>query len=121
MSLLDNWKRVVFSRYAMFNGRAGRAEYWLFVLVNAVVQIFLFALAQASAIFLILYFAFAVAILIPSLALGIRRLHDTGRSGWWLFISLVPCVGVIVLIVFLATQGPASPNQYGPAAEPATI
>lgn len=56
---------------------------------------------------------YTLAILIPSLAVGVRRLHDTGRSGWWLLISLIP-FGVFVLLYFLASEGEAGPNQYGP-------
>jgi uncharacterized membrane protein YhaH (DUF805 family) len=57
---------------------------------------------------------YSLAVLIPSIAVGVRRLHDTGRSGWWLLISLVPLIGIIVLIVFLATDSQPGANQYGP-------
>jgi uncharacterized membrane protein YhaH (DUF805 family) len=103
----------VFSNYAKFDGRSSRAEYWWFVLASAIVQLALFILSRASAIMIVLYFGYAVATAIPGIAAGIRRLHDAGRSGWWLFISLVPCVGTIVLIVFLATEGDVGPNQFG--------
>jgi uncharacterized membrane protein YhaH (DUF805 family) len=58
---------------------------------------------------------YSLALLIPGLAVAMRRLHDTGRSGWWLLIGLVPCIGLIVLIVFFATEGDRGPNQYGSA------
>jgi uncharacterized membrane protein YhaH (DUF805 family) len=119
--IVDYYKLVVLERYAKFDGRANRAEYWWFALANAIVQAILWVVAQAADIFIILYFAYAIALLVPSIAVGIRRLHDTNRSGWWLLISLVPCVGIIVLIVFLATQGDAHPNQYGPPPAPAAI
>jgi uncharacterized membrane protein YhaH (DUF805 family) len=77
------------------------------------VQLALLLLSRVSVIFLVLYLGFAIATAIPAIAVGIRRLHDIGRSGWWLSISLVPCAGGIVLIVFLATQGDPAPNQYG--------
>ncbi len=57
---------------------------------------------------------YALAVIIPSLAVGVRRLHDTNRSGWWLLIGLIPCIGFIVLIVFLVQDGQAGDNQYGP-------
>lgn len=113
MPIVDYWKLAVVSRYAKFDGRANRAEYWWFALANAIVQIVLFALSRAATIFLVLYLAYALALLIPSIAVGIRRLHDTNRSGWWLLISLVPCVGLIVLILVFATQGDTRPNRYG--------
>ena len=57
---------------------------------------------------------YSIALIVPSIAVGIRRLHDTGRSGWWLLIILVPLAGIIVLVVFLATEGEPGPNRYGP-------
>jgi uncharacterized membrane protein YhaH (DUF805 family) len=111
--LVGYWKQVVLERYAQFTGRARRAEYWWFALSSAIVGIVLSILGAASSIFLILYYVYALAVLVPSIAVGIRRLHDTDRSGWWLLIALVPFVGVIVLIVFLATDSTRGTNQYG--------
>jgi uncharacterized membrane protein YhaH (DUF805 family) len=56
---------------------------------------------------------FAVAVLLPGLGVAIRRLHDTGRSGWWLLLNLIPCIGMLIIIVFLATDGQPHPNDYG--------
>ncbi len=114
MELVNWWKVVVLERYALFTGRAGRAEYWWFVLANFIVLLILGALGRVSVIFNVLYALYSLALIVPSIAVGIRRLHDTGRSGWWLLILLVPLVGFIVLIVFLATQGNPGANQYGP-------
>lgn len=111
--IVNNWKTVVFERYAQFTGRAGRAEYWWYVLVAAVVGIVLSLLAQASTLFVIVYVIWGLATLIPGLAVAVRRLHDTDKSGWWVLIALIPIVGAIILIVFLATQGSYSSNQYG--------
>lgn len=111
--IVNNWKTVVFERYAQFTGRAGRAEYWWYALVAAIVGVVLSLLAQASTLFVIIYVIWALATLIPGLAVGVRRLHDTGKSGWFMLIALIPIIGVIVLIVFLATDGSPSPNQYG--------
>ena len=87
--------KICFSKYADFNGRASRPEYWWFALF-----IFL-ASAVLSMLGSMLPGIFAVATLLPSLAVAVRRLRDTGRSGWWLLIGLVPVVGFIVLIYFL--------------------
>ncbi|MDQ1431181.1 MAG: hypothetical protein QOF40_1783 [Actinomycetota bacterium] len=111
--LVGYWKQVVLERYAQFTGRARRAEYWWFSLATLIVGVVLSVLGAVSSIFLILYYVYALAVLIPSLAVGVRRLHDTGRSGWWLLIALVPIVGVIVLIVFFATDSKPGTNQYG--------
>jgi uncharacterized membrane protein YhaH (DUF805 family) len=111
--LVGYWKQVVLERYAQFTGRARRAEYWWFSLATLIVGVVLSVLGAVSSIFLILYYVYALAVLIPSLAVGIRRLHDTDRSGWWLLIALIPLVGAIVLIVFLATDSTRGTNQYG--------
>ena len=65
--------------------------------------------------FQLLTLIYGLAVLLPGIAVGIRRLHDTGKSGWWLLIALIPLVGIIVLIVFWATDGQPGPNQYGPS------
>lgn len=117
MSIVENWKTVVFERYAQFNGRANRAEYWWYALVNICVGLVLYILmaATSSGFFLVIYVLWALATFIPSLAVAIRRLHDTGRSGWWWLIAAVPIIGAIVLIVFLASEGTSEANQYGVA------
>ena len=121
MLLVNWWKVVVLQRYTQFVGRAGRAEFWWFELASFIISTVLSILGRASVVFGVLGFIYSLAVLVPSIAVGIRRLHDTGRSGWWLLIGLVPIVGFIVLIVFFATQGNPGPNQYGPPApnEPA--
>lgn len=113
MIMVEYYKLVVFERYAQFEGRAGRAQFWWFVLANLIINVLLQILASAADALVIVSLLYSLAIIIPSLAVAIRRLHDTGKSGWWLLIGLVPIVGVIVLIVFYATEGDAGPNQYG--------
>ena len=113
MDMVEYWKLVVLQRYAKFDGRAGRAEYWWFVLANIIVYIALLILMRISGIFIILAIGFWLAIIIPSIAVAIRRLHDTNKSGWFLLIALIPLIGAIILIVFYATQGDPGPNNYG--------
>lgn len=113
MPLIDYWKLVVLERYAKFDGRARRAEYWWFVLANFIVAVVLAILSGISDLFLLLYFAYAIAMFIPTIAVAIRRLHDTDRSGWWLLITFVPLVGGIILIVLLALDSTRGTNQYG--------
>jgi uncharacterized membrane protein YhaH (DUF805 family) len=112
-----------YKRYFDFRGRAGRKEYWLFILwmliggiVAACVDMMVFGAAWAygSEPFTPAYWAFSLANLIPCLAVGFRRLHDTGRSAWWLLIMLIPVIGFIVLIVFYATKGDPGANRFGP-------
>jgi uncharacterized membrane protein YhaH (DUF805 family) len=114
MEIVQYWKLVVLERYAQFDGRATRAEFWWYTLANIIISVVLNVLGRATVLFAIIGALYALAVLIPGIAVGMRRLHDTGRSGWWLLIGLVPCVGFIVLIVFFATEGDRGPNQYGP-------
>jgi len=119
MPIIENWKLVVLQSYAKFDGRAGRAEFWWFALANFVVVFALAILAQISSIFLILYFVYAIAMFVPSIAVAIRRLHDTDKSGWMLLLGLIPFVGFIILLVFYIQEGTAGPNKYGTGPEPA--
>jgi uncharacterized membrane protein YhaH (DUF805 family) len=112
------WYTTVLKKYAVFDGRARRKEYWMFFLINVVIQIILNILDRiigtdyesGSGILSTIY---GLAILVPSIAVGVRRMHDTNRSGWWVLINLVPCVGFIIFIVFAAQEGTVGPNQYG--------
>jgi uncharacterized membrane protein YhaH (DUF805 family) len=111
--LIGYWKRVVLERYAEFSGRSSRAEFWWYFLANLIIGIVLNVLTSVSSIFWVPYVIYSLGVLIPGLAVGVRRLHDTDRSGWWLLIALVPIVGIIVLIVFWAGEGTPGPNRYG--------
>ena len=107
------WYLAVLRNYAGFSGRARRTEYWMFVLFNIVIAIVLSildALVLGSGILGTLY---SLAVLIPSIAVGVRRLHDTGRVGWWLLIGLVPVVGFIVLLIFFVQDSQTGDNEYG--------
>ncbi|MCG7535015.1 DUF805 domain-containing protein [Pseudoalteromonas sp. OOF1S-7] len=107
-------------KYAVFNGRARRKEYWLFMLCNIIVTIVLglvdmtLGLYSEESGFGLLSGLYALAVIIPSIALSIRRLHDTGRSGWWILISLVPVIGPLVLLVFYVIDSTPGENDYGP-------
>ena len=102
-----NWYVEVLKKYAVFDGRARREEFWMFVLVNLIVTIVLNLISG----FIGMIYGFAV--LVPSLAVGARRLHDTNRSGWWQLIGLIPVIGIIVLIVFFVQDSQPGNNQYG--------
>ena len=118
MVLLEAWKVVVTDRYAQFDGRANRPEFWWYLLGYWIISAVLGVLGQASIVFSIIGAIYGLAVLCPTLAVGVRRLHDVGRSGWWLLIGLIPLVGAIVLIVFCASPSQPGPNQYGSAAPP---
>ena len=105
------WYGYTFSKYATFAGRARRTEFWYFALINTIASIAIaIAFGDESAASLI----FSLVLFLPSIAVGARRLHDIGRTGWWQLIVLVPIIGWIVMIVFAATKGDVGDNQYGP-------
>jgi uncharacterized membrane protein YhaH (DUF805 family) len=108
-----HWYTDVIKQYAVFDGRAGRPEYWWFFLINTIISVIL-DLVIPGATGQVLGAIYALAVLLPSIGVGIRRLHDTNRTGWWLLVSLVPLVGWIWIIVLLALAGDEGPNRYGP-------
>lgn len=118
MGFFDWYLKCIKGHYADFEGRARRTEYWMFFLVNLIIAIVLGAIARIIH-FPILSTLYALAVLLPAIAVGIRRLHDTGRTGWWLLISLIPLIGTIWIIILLATNGDQGSNQYG--ADPKAI
>lgn len=107
------WYLEVLKKYAVFSGRARRREYWMFFLVNFIVGLVLAVIGRVLDLE-ILQYLYSLAVLLPGLGVAVRRLHDTGRSGWWLLISLVPLIGAIVLLVFLVSDSQPDTNQYGP-------
>lgn len=103
--LISAFRSVVFARYATFTGRASRSEYWWYALAAFLVNLVLSFIP-------IVGFLLSLALIIPGLGVSVRRLHDTGRSGWFLLLGLIPIVGFIVIIVFMVQ--PSSPaNQWG--------
>ncbi|MEX2569608.1 MAG: DUF805 domain-containing protein, partial [Cyclobacteriaceae bacterium] len=96
----DYYLEVLKNKYAQFSGRGRRSEYWYFALFNILINIGI-AIMDVFLGTAFLNVIYSLALLIPSLAVTVRRLHDTGRSGLWILIGLIPVVGVIVLIVFL--------------------
>ena len=108
----------VLTQYATFTGRARRSEYWWFalasVLASVVASVLDVALTDAAAGAGLFSLVLTLALFLPSLAVGVRRLHDTGRSGWWMLISLT-IIGIIVLIVFFVQDSQPGPNQHGPS------
>jgi uncharacterized membrane protein YhaH (DUF805 family) len=111
--------RTCFSKYVTWNGRAGRAEYWwfaLFTLIVYVVGLIITAAVHSPIPVILLVLVFVL----PAIAVTVRRLHDIGRSGWWYWISLIPLIGGIILLVFTCT-GSQGPNQYGNGPDGANV
>ncbi|MDO6568841.1 DUF805 domain-containing protein [Alteromonas sp. 1_MG-2023] len=109
-----NWYLEVFRKYAVFSGRARRQEYWMFFLFNMIISFvlgFVEGLLGGPGVIGMLY---SLAVLIPSIAVSVRRLHDTGRSGWWLLLVFLPLIGALILLVFMVLDGNEGSNEYGP-------
>jgi uncharacterized membrane protein YhaH (DUF805 family) len=109
-----NWYVEALRKYAVFDGRSQRKEYWTFTLVNTIVGLmlpFIDGFAGGTGLITI---AFGLFMFMPSLAVTIRRLHDTDRSGWWLLVSFVPILGPIVLIALMLEACDPGDNRYGP-------
>lgn len=113
-----HWYVDVLKKYAVFTGRARRQEFWMFVLINMLINIGIGIFegvigAAANTDFTAISSLYSLAILVPLIAVGVRRLHDTDRSGWWILLGIIPLVN-IALIVLFALDGTPGPNQYGP-------
>ncbi|MCW5206232.1 DUF805 domain-containing protein [Desulfobulbus sp. F5] len=114
-----NWYLEVLKQYAVFSGRARRKEYWMFTLFSLIVSLIL-GIAEwilgdvTGADLSIISLLYNLAIMLPSIGVSIRRLHDIDRSGWWLLLSFIPILGWIVLIVFAARDSTPGENEYGP-------
>jgi uncharacterized membrane protein YhaH (DUF805 family) len=110
-----SWYLLVLKKYAVFSGRARRMEYWMFFLFNFIIAFvlgFIEGLAGGPGVLGGLY---SLAVLLPGLGVSVRRLHDTGRSGWWLFIGLIPLIGAIILLIYMVSDSQEGTNQYGPS------
>ena len=109
-----NWYLEVLKKYAVFEGRARRKEYWMFFLFNCIFAFVMMGAGMVLEIGPIPYFIYLLAVLLPSFAVFVRRLHDIGKSGMWFFVGLIPIIGSILLIVYMVTDSEVGDNQYGP-------
>lgn len=107
-----DWYLSVLKNYAVFSGRARRKEYWMFFLFNVIFAIVLGIIGSIIDT-TILSTLYSLALLIPGIAVFVRRMHDIGKSGWWLLISFIPIIGGIWLLVLACTEGTAGENEYG--------
>lgn len=112
--------RTVFSKYFTLSGRAGKAEFWWFVLLWFVVDLVLSFLRSRDdgALLTAIVGLVALFLIIPFITVTVRRLHDVGRSGWWWWLHFIPLIGTIVLVIFCVGES-QGPNKYGPGPEPA--
>ena len=108
-----DWYLDVLKKYAEFDGRARRKEYWMFILFNSIIIMAFGVIARLIGGLNIVVALYSLAVLVPHIAVSVRRLHDTDRSGAWFFIVLVPFIGAFILIWFFAQDGTPGQNQYG--------
>jgi uncharacterized membrane protein YhaH (DUF805 family) len=108
-----DWYLQALKKYAEFNGRARRTEYWMFALFNVIISLVLGLIEGIAGGPGVLASLYSLAVFVPSIAVSVRRLHDTDRSGWWLLIGFVPLFGVIALLVFMVLDSQPGNNQYG--------
>ena len=121
MGFTDAVRNALMNNYVNFNGRASRSEYWWFFLFTMILQFIAlpidivvlgYDMMDPGAIQIVGTIA-GLALFLPALCVLVRRLHDLGKSGWWFLIALIPFLGIIVLLVFMVTEGEQLPNQYG--------
>ena len=110
--LIENFVNIVTKKYCCFNGRAGRAEFWQFVLVNTVVGMILGILPKIGGILEIVW---CLATLLPALGVTARRLHDRNKSGWLILVAIIPVIGALLLLFFCLPEGDKAENTFGPA------
>jgi len=116
-----SWYIKVLKKYAVFSGRAKREEFWMFVLFNLIFSLVASLIDLGIGILTFTVFGwgllsliYSLAVLIPGLAVSVRRLHDVGKSGWYLLINLIPIAGPIWFLILACTDSQAGENQYGP-------
>ncbi|MDE2848839.1 MAG: DUF805 domain-containing protein [Gemmatimonadota bacterium] len=117
-----HWYIDVLKKYTVFSGRARRKEFWMFFLFSTIISIFLAVIDEfmgwqfemGGDIIGFLSTLYYLAVVVPYLAVIVRRLHDTERTGWWILIAFIPFVGVLILLVFLILHGTRGDNRFGP-------
>ena len=120
-----SWFVEALRKYAVFRGRSRRKEYWYFALFSLIISLVLSLIDSVTGTFDsstglgLLSGIFTLAILIPSIAVSVRRLHDIDRTGWWFLVSFIPIIGTIVLLIFATLDGTPGGNRFGP--DPKTV
>ncbi len=119
-AIISNFMEIILGKYAQFKGRAGRSEFWMFYLVyfiiGAVFSILMNLVASISFLYyiiLVLQVIIILGLLVPTLAVSVRRLHDIGKGGGWIFINLIPLIGSIWFLILLIKEGEKVANRFG--------
>lgn len=119
-AIISNFMEIILGKYAQFKGRAGRSEFWMFylvyIIIGAVFSILMNLVASISFLYyiiLVLQIIVILGLLVPTLAVSVRRLHDIGKGGGWIFINLIPLIGSIWFLVLLIKEGEEVANRFG--------
>ena len=119
-AIISNFMEIILGKYAQFKGRAGRSEFWMFYLVyfiiGAVFSILMNLVASISFLYyiiLVLQVIIILGLLVPTLAVSVRRLHDIGKGGEWIFLNLIPLIGSIWFLILLIKEGEKVANRFG--------
>lgn len=102
------WYIGVLKQYIAFSGRSHRREFWMFLLIHVIIIVVLGLVSEK------LTSIYTLAVFLPALGVSVRRLHDTGKSGWWVLLHFIPVVGTLILLVLMALAGDREANRYGP-------
>ncbi|WP_273266402.1 DUF805 domain-containing protein [Flexistipes sinusarabici] len=114
-----NWYLEALKKYAIFSGRSRRKEYWYFFLFNLIIHFILIIIDTLTGTYNqeagmgLLSTIYFFAVLLPGIAVSVRRLHDTNRRGWWILLSLIPIIGAIVLLIFMVQDSTPGENRFG--------
>ena len=115
VSFKEAVERAIMQNYCNFDGRASRSEYWWYVLFNTLLGFAIgIVFVWSETMMDIVSGVAGLALLLPGLGLAVRRLHDIGKSGWWLLIGLIPLIGAIILLIWYCKESQMQPNEYGP-------
>lgn len=109
-----DWYLKVIKNYVGFTGRARRKEYWMYCLFYIIIGIVIAVVERVIGLGTMLSSLYSLALLLPSIAVSIRRMHDTGRSGWWICINFIPILGWLIFLFFAVQDSQPGENQYGP-------
>lgn len=120
------WYLLAFRKFAEFKGRSPRKEYWMFTLFNLLIALGLGMLAglvggKEGGLTDVVSGLYTLVVFVPSLALSVRRLHDIGKSGWWMLITLIPLVGPLIMLFFMVKDSQPGTNEYGPNPKEAVL
>ena len=110
--IINNFKSILTQKYICFDGRAGRGEFWRFILVAAVVSTVLSMIPKVGQILALIW---QLGLLLPTISVTARRLHDRGKSGWLQLLALIPVIGGLIVLILCIPEGDAGDNQYGAA------